>query len=50
MQYVAGATPRLGRVTEGNTVTDFDAEEHERQITMQSALDRRDKKRAVVAG
>ncbi|HQR39570.1 MAG TPA: elongation factor G [Blastocatellia bacterium] len=38
MQYVASATPRLGRVAEGTTVTDFDDEERERQISMQSAL------------
>jgi elongation factor G len=38
MLYAAGATPRLGRVAEGTTVTDFDDEERERQITMQSAL------------
>jgi elongation factor G len=38
MLHAAGATPRLGRVAEGTTVTDFDEEERERQITMQSAL------------
>jgi elongation factor G len=30
----AGATPRLGRVEDRNTVTDFDAEEHERGISI----------------
>jgi elongation factor G len=38
MLYAAGATQRLGRVTEGTTITDYDDEERERQITMQSAL------------
>jgi len=27
MLYTAGATPRLGRVDDGSTVTDFDEEE-----------------------
>jgi elongation factor G len=36
--FAAGATPRLGRVADGTTVTDFDDEERERGITMQSAL------------
>jgi elongation factor G len=38
MLHAAGATPRLGRVADGTTVTDFDEEERERGITMQSAL------------
>src|ERR1051325_10193436 len=38
MLYVAGATPRLGRVADGTTVTDYDEEERERKLTMQSAL------------
>jgi elongation factor G len=38
MLYTAGATPRLGRVADGTTTTDFDEEERERKITMQSAL------------
>ena len=38
MLYVAGATPRFGRVTDGTTVTDYDDEERERKISMQSAL------------
>jgi elongation factor G len=38
MLYTAGATPRLGRVVDGTTTTDFDEEERERKITMQSAL------------
>src|SRR5207247_2394096 len=39
MLYVAGATPRLGRVADGTTVTDYDEEERERKLTMQSARD-----------
>lgn len=36
--FISGMTPRLGRVADGTTVTDYDEEERERQITMQSAL------------
>jgi elongation factor G len=36
--YTAGATQRLGRVAEGTAVTDYDDEERERKITMQSSL------------
>ena len=36
--YVSGATTRLGRVLEHNTVTDFDEEEHRREISVQTAL------------
>ena len=36
--YRSGATTRLGKVTEGNTVTDFDEEEHRRVISISSAL------------
>jgi elongation factor G len=31
--YVTGATQRLGRVEDGTTVSDFDPEEHKRQIS-----------------
>ena len=34
MLYASGATPRLTRADEGNTPTDFDEEEIERQITV----------------
>ena len=34
---VAGMTDRLGRVTDGNTVSDFDAEEIRRQISISAA-------------
>jgi elongation factor G len=36
--YTAGATNRLTRVDEGNTITDFDEEEIQRKITVSTAL------------
>ncbi len=36
--FTAGATSRLTRVDEGNTITDFDDEEQARRITISSAL------------
>jgi len=36
--YTAGMTPRLGKVAEGNTVTDWDEEEIARKISIQTAL------------
>ena len=38
MLFVAGAVNRLGRVDEGTTTTDFDDEEIERKISLQTAL------------
>ena len=38
--YSSGAVNRLGRVDQGNALTDFDPEEIERQISIQSALAR----------
>ena len=38
MLYVAGATDRLGRVADGNTVLDFDAEEKRRKSSVSSAM------------
>ena len=38
MLFLAGAVNRLGRVEEGTTVTDFDEEEIERKISLQTAL------------
>jgi elongation factor G len=38
--YVAGATNRLGRIEEGNTVTDYDEDEIQRRITINTALGR----------
>ena len=36
--FVSEAVTRLGRVDEGNTTTDFDEEEIERKISLQTAL------------
>ena len=36
--FTAGATNRLGKVAEGNTVTDYDEEEIARKISIQAAL------------
>lgn len=36
--YGAGVTNRLGRVDDGNTVTDFDEDEIERRVTINSAV------------
>jgi len=36
--FTAGMTPRLGKVTEGSTVTDWDDEEIARKITINTAL------------
>ncbi len=38
MLFDAGAVNRLGKVEEGNTVTDFDADEIARQISLSTAL------------
>lgn len=38
MLHLAGATVRAGKVADGNTVTDFDAEEKKRHISMASAV------------
>ena len=38
MLYLAGATDRLGRVLDGNTVMDFDAEEKRRKSSVQTAV------------
>lgn len=38
MLYRAGTVTRLGRVEDGNTVTDFDPEEHERGLSLSLAL------------
>ena len=38
MLYTAGSTQRLGRVDDGNTVTDYDEEEVSRQMTISAAL------------
>ncbi len=36
--YTAGMTPRLGKVAEGNTVTDWDEEEVARKISIQTGV------------
>ncbi len=36
--FTAGMTPRLGKVTEGSTVTDWDEEEIARKITIQTGM------------
>src|SRR5713101_2449170 len=36
--FTAGMTPRLGKVAEGNTVTDWDEEEIARKISIQMGL------------
>lgn len=38
MLYVAGATERMGKVADGNTVTDYDAEEKKRTLSTSSAV------------
>ena len=36
--FTAGMTPRLGKVAEGTTVTDWDEEEVARKISIQSSI------------
>ena len=38
MLFVTGAIDRMGKVTDGNTVCDYDAEETKRQITISSSV------------
>ncbi len=38
MLYTAGATPRLGRVDDGSTVTDYDEEEIHRKMSISAGL------------
>ena len=38
MLYLTGAIDRQGKVTDGNTVCDYDAEEIKRQVTISAAL------------
>ncbi|MGZ4844337.1 MAG: GTP-binding protein, partial [Candidatus Angelobacter sp.] len=38
MLYTGGATPKLGRVDDGSTVTDHDEEEISRQMTISTAI------------
>ena len=38
MLYMTGETDRLGNIADGNTVSDFDAEEIKRQFSIQLSL------------
>lgn len=38
MLHIAGATERAGKVADGNTISDFDAEEKKRHISISSAV------------
>ena len=38
MLFVSGATERLGRVADGNTVLDFDSEEKRRKVSISSSM------------
>ena len=38
MLYTGGATPKLGRVDDGSTVTDHDDEEISRQMTISTSI------------
>jgi elongation factor G len=38
MLYTAGAAPRLGRVDDGNTTTDYDEEEIARKMSLSAGL------------
>ena len=38
MLYITGAVDRMGKVTDGNTVCDYDAEEIKRQITISTSV------------
>ncbi|MBE6531762.1 MAG: elongation factor G [Ruminococcaceae bacterium] len=38
MMYITGATDRLGKVTDGNTVSDFDAEEVKRGFSLSTSI------------
>ena len=38
MLYLAGASDRLGKVNDGNTVCDFDAEEVKRKVSVVTAV------------
>ena len=38
MLFIAGATDRLGKVADGNTALDFDAEEKRRKTSVSSAM------------
>lgn len=41
MAYVSGATNRMGKITDGNTISDFDKEEQKREFSISTSLIRR---------
>lgn len=38
MAYVSGLTTRIGKVTDGNTISDYDKEEIKRQFSISTSL------------
>ena len=38
MAYVSGATNRMGKITDGNTISDFDKEEQKRKFSLSTSL------------
>ena len=38
MVYVSGATNRMGKITDGNTISDFDKEEQKREFSISTSL------------
>ena len=38
MAYVSGATNRMGKITDGNTISDFDKEEQKREFSINTSL------------
>ena len=38
MAYLSGATTRMGKITDGNTISDFDKEEVKRQFSIQTSI------------
>ncbi|MBS7360299.1 MAG: elongation factor G [Oscillospiraceae bacterium] len=51
MLFIAGLSDRMGRVADGNTILDFDAEEKKRKVSVSSAMacfDWRDRKVNVI--
>ena len=41
MAYVSGATTRMGKVADGNMISDFDKEEQKRQFSISTSLRKR---------
>ncbi len=38
MAYVSGATSRMGKIADGNTISDFDKEEQKRKFSLSTSL------------